>query len=180
MLRKLLLLGALTLVLPTLASADSSTDYALFGNVSNGTASITGSAIAGGTLSVTSMLTEINGVSVPHGSVSLTTGTLTAGAVTGTFTFTGGTIDITNSKSQTLFQGTFTTGSVTVSHGVWFINAVASNGGSITLQIHGRAVSGDAIVAPEPGTLSLMGTGLIGLAGALRRKFKMNVGVDAG
>ena len=33
-------------------------------------------------------------------------------------------------------------------------------------------VSGDTIVTPEPGTLGLLGTGLVGIAGLVRRKFK--------
>jgi len=33
-------------------------------------------------------------------------------------------------------------------------------------------VSGDTIVTPEPGTLGLLGTGLIGLAGIVRRKLR--------
>jgi hypothetical protein len=33
-------------------------------------------------------------------------------------------------------------------------------------------VSGDTIVTPEPGTLGLLGTGLVGLAGIVRRKLR--------
>jgi PEP-CTERM motif len=33
-------------------------------------------------------------------------------------------------------------------------------------------ISGDTIVTPEPGTLGLLGTGLVGLAGIVRRKLR--------
>jgi hypothetical protein len=33
-------------------------------------------------------------------------------------------------------------------------------------------ISGDTIVTPEPGTLALLGTGLVGLAGVVRRKMQ--------
>ncbi len=35
-----------------------------------------------------------------------------------------------------------------------------------------RAISGDTISTPEPGTLGLLGTGLLGLAGIIRRKVR--------
>src|SRR5205809_6310607 len=112
--RRVVLLAVLALALPVAAFADSVTDYSTFGTTSAGTATWSGiPATAGGTISVTSALFAINGVSQPAGgTVSLTTGTLTA--VTGGFTFTGGTIDITNSSSTTLCQVSFTTGSVLV------------------------------------------------------------------
>lgn len=169
--RKVALLVVLALALPVAAFADSVTDYAIFGTTSAGTASWSGiPATAGGTISVTSALFAINGVMQPAGgTISLTTGALTA--VTGGFTFTGGTIDITSSSSTTLFAGAFTSGSVMVINGVTFINAVGNNV-SVVLQIAHGAVSGDTFVTPEPGTLGLLGTGLVGIAGLVRRKFK--------
>ncbi|HEV2731472.1 MAG TPA: PEP-CTERM sorting domain-containing protein [Terriglobales bacterium] len=170
--RRVALLVVLALALPVAAFADSVTDYAIFGTTSGGTATVSGvPATAGGTISVTSALFAINGVMQPTGgTVSLTTGALTA--VSGGFTFTtGGTINITSSSSATLFAGAFTSGSVMVINGVTFINAVGNNV-SVTLQIAHGAVSGDTFVTPEPGTLGLLGTGLVGIAGLVRRKFK--------
>ena len=162
--KRAILLAVLALVLPVAALADSVTDYAIFGTTS------AVPPIAGGTISVTSALSAINGVSQPAGgTVSLTTGTLTA--VSGGFAFTSGTIDITNSSSTTLFTGAFTSGTVTVMSGVTFINAVGKNV-SLTLQIGHGAVSGDTFVTPEPGTLGLLGTGLAAITGLVRRKFK--------
>jgi hypothetical protein len=170
--RRVALLVVLALALPVAAFADSLTDYAMLGSTSAGTATFSGiPATAGGTISVSSAFNAINGVMQPAGgTISLTTGALTA--VTGGFTFSGGTIDITNSSSTTLFAGAFTSGSVMVMNGVTFINAVGNNV-SVTLQIrpHGE-VSGDTFVTPEPGTLGLLGTGLVGIAGLVRRKFK--------
>src|SRR5438874_5956467 len=168
--RRGVLLAVLALALPVAAFADSVTDYATFGTTSAGTAAWSGIPVtAGGMISVTSALFAINNVSQPAGgTISLTTGTLTA--VTGGFTFTGGMIDITNSSSSTtLFQGSFTSGSVMVLNGVTFINAVG-NKVSVTLQIGHGAVSGDTFVTPEPGTLGLLGTGLAGIGGLVRRK----------
>src|SRR6266566_4284160 len=136
--RRVVLLAVLALALPIAAFADSVTDYAIFGTTSAGTATFSGvPPAASGTISVTSALFAINGVSQPAGgTISLTTGTLTA--VTGGITFT---------------------------------NAVGSKV-SVTLQIGHGAVSGDTFVTPEPGTLGLLGTGLVGIAGLVRRKFK--------
>src|SRR5947208_11024040 len=97
--RRVVLLAVLALALPVAVFADSVTDYATFGTTSAGTATWSGIPVtAGGTISVTSALFAINNVSQPAGgTISLTTGTLTA--VTGGFTFTGGMIDITCSAA---------------------------------------------------------------------------------
>src|SRR5207244_10880986 len=129
--------------------ADSVTDYATFGTTSAGTATWSGiPVIAGGTISVTSALFAINNVSQPAGgTISLTTGTLTA--VTGGFTFTGGMIDITNSSSTTLFQGSFTRRSVMVLKGARLNNTVCKKV-SVTLQIEDGAVNGVTFGNAEP------------------------------
>src|SRR5256886_16989961 len=86
--RRVVLLAVLALALPIAAFADSVTDYAIFGTTSAGTATFSGvPPAASGTISVTSALFAINGVSQPAGgTISLTTGTLTA--VTGGVTLT--------------------------------------------------------------------------------------------
>ena len=51
---------------------------------------------------------------------------------------------------------------------------ITSNTGFRDLkQIRFLAGTGSFTVIPEPGTLSLLGTGLLGLAGMLRRKLKV-------
>ena len=131
---------------------------------------------------------------------ALTSGTLSGGTMTfasgGSFTITGnGSNGVPNSV---IFSGAFS-GPVTVVENLG-VNGTASytitgalSGtlytgfktigatSQITVFVHkgtlanGAAVaSGDTtIVVPEPGTLSLFGTGLIGLAGLLRRKLNL-------
>jgi PEP-CTERM motif len=140
--------------------------------------------------------------SVSFSTGAMTSGTLAGGATFaagGTFVITGnGANGIPNSV---IFSGSFSgpvtwtaipaangtfyytlSGALT---GTWFNGATVS-GAVVQLTVNGGKTpfsngsvsiaisSGDTNIStvPEPGTLGLMGTGLIGLAGALRRKLK--------
>lgn len=169
--RRVFLLALLALALPSMALADS-IDFA-FGGKLGTTATTSGTAAASGTYSVTSSLLDMN-FAPASGTVQVSTGTLSS--CSAGLCFTGGTIDVWNSSNQLLFKGTFD-GSLTNAGGVISINA--NPGGSpvvagFTFVVSkGGSVSGDFTVAtPEPGTLGLIGTGLIGLAGLARRKLR--------
>jgi hypothetical protein len=170
--RRVILLALLALALPTAALAGS-IDYQNFGTVAAGTASITGSATVGGSLTFASQLTGINTTTGPLGWVTVSTGTL-ASCGAGCFSFTGGTLNIVNSSSATLFNGTFTSGTVLVSGGLTTITGfVGGVAGTVQIALTSAGIlSGDTIVTPEPGTLGLLGTGLVGLAGMVRRKLR--------
>ena len=170
--RRVVFLAFLTLALPTAALANS-IDYQNFGTVAAGTATMSGSATAGGSLTFTSQLVGINTLQGNLGTVSVSTGTL-ASCGAGCFSFTGGSLNIWNSSSQSLFQGTFTSGGVTVAGGFTTIQGfVGGVAGTVQIALNSAGIlSGDTIVTPEPGTLGLLGTGLIGLAGIIRRKVR--------
>lgn len=173
--RRVVLLAVLALALPTAALADTF-DYGNSGTIGIDATVTWGNSGGSPTLTITSGLDSIidNGVKTVGnlGTVSVSTGALTS-CGTGCFTFTGGTIDIWNTSSQLLFQGTFS-GTVTVVGGV--IDIIYAPGGSPVIggfQVSAAGVvSGDTIVTPEPGTLGLLGTGLVGLAGIVRRKLR--------
>jgi len=162
--KKLVLLALLAIALPTAAFADSF-DY---GNVGG---TITGSAATGWTIKST--LTSIQDITTGTlvtgnnlGTVVFTTGAISGGA------FTSGSITITATGGTVLFSGAFTSGTV-VKNGLLttYTGYLACAGcGSVQFVSSRGGLSGDTIVTPEPGTLGLLGTGLVGLAGIVRRK----------
>jgi|SRR5579859_5442170 len=200
--KKILLLAVLALALPMAVFADSGVDYSNSGGTlsgSNSGLSLTGSVlIAVNGLNGGGLITGSDLGSVNFTTGALTSGSLQMGgtfAAGGSFTIMGnGSNGVPNGV---LFTGTFsepvTWTLVTLANGThnYTLTGVisgttgtgyATNGVTVQLTINtGRGFyngsttisSGDtAIVTPEPGSLTLMGTGLIGLAGMVRRKLK--------
>lgn len=132
------------------------------GALTSGSLQMGGTFASGGTFTITGNGT--NGV--PNGTIF--SGTF-SGPVSWTLvTLANGTHNYTLSGALTGTLGTASTNGVTVqltiNTGKGFFN------GSTSIS------SGDTnianVVVPEPGTLSLLGTGLIGVAGVLRKKLK--------
>ena len=199
--KKLVLLAVLALALPTAVFASSNIDYTNSGGTLSGSKSglsLSGSALiavkgSGGLITGS----DLGSVSFQTG--ALTSGSLQSGgtfAASGWFTITGnGTNGV---PSGTLFTGTFsspvTWTMMTLSNGTHnytltgALTGTTASGYStvgVTVQLTvntGKGFfngctsisSGDTnVVVPEPGSLSLLGTGLIALGGTIRRKLKV-------
>jgi hypothetical protein len=179
--KRVVLLALLALALP---AAASTIDYE--GLTTTETAVLSGTVGSGGTFTLTFSELAINGGGVTDGNVIFTITESTTSCGTGCFNIASGSVLVTDASNTTLFSSTLmAAGNVTEIGGTINISAFFA-GGSGVANVTGLTTtvcvpsaggvqcgtgSADVVApVPEPGTLGMLGTGLIGLAGLVRRK----------
>jgi hypothetical protein len=193
MFRRVVWLAVLALALPLVAFA-SSIDVSNAGGVLSGSSSL---SLTGSTMDKFGSTVGSN-----LGTVSFTTGSFTSGnAQLGGTLAAGGTFQIVGNGTNgvpngVIFSGTFSSATwtrVLLSDGTnnyiltgGLVNAAGQVGATTQITVNtgtglfngsANLSSGDTnlkFVVPEPGTLSLFCTGLIGLAGVIRRKLSLS------
>ena len=157
---------------------------------------VIGGSLSGGGISLSSVLTgfSMHGTQIlssPFGSISFSTGSILGGS------FSGGSFQISvDGAGSVLFANTFS-GTIThigddlfklvgtfsgVADGMHltgyttqFFELENEDGHLSFDEVHGRTCIHDSRTAvPEPGTLTLLGTGLLSLGGFVRRKLAVN------
>ncbi len=193
--KRIVLMALLTLALPLAAFANQ-IDFTNHGGTISGSSA--GLTLTGSDLTYIDIYGGTTTSGVDLGTVSFTTGALTAGNITtgatfaagGTFTITGAGVAFVGTFSGPVTWAEVTTGTngeiyYTLSGNVsGTYNGVSVSGytGQLTF-LAGKngfmggpiaLASGDTVVSsvPEPGTLALLGTGMVGLAGVIRKRLK--------
>lgn len=190
--KRVAILLLLALALPVATWASSSTDVVNVGGVLAGSSS--GMTLSGSTLIKVGGVSGTNLGTLEFSTGSLISGDLQSGGVFaggGTFVVTGN--GMNGAPSGVIFSGSFT-GNVTWTHTMvgnnnfYTLTGSVAGGGmqaatvQLTISTGTKPFSGSTTISsgdtnlvtvvPEPGTLGLLGTGLLGVAGLVRRKMR--------